>query len=81
MYSRSDLRKILIIRTVQKAVYSLDIVREVISGFENHDISQAKDKAMQALQYIDRLLIEQTRGIASVHALFESIDSGAASKV
>lgn len=74
VYSRSDLRKILIIRTVQKVVYSLDIVREVLAGFDNNDVSQAKEMAMQSLVYIDYSLIEQMRGIASAQKLLELIE-------
>lgn len=71
MYSASDVRKVLIIRTIQRVVYSLDIVREVLVDLDKNDVSQAKELALQSLQYIDSALVEQIRGIASLHNLLE----------
>jgi DNA-binding transcriptional MerR regulator len=71
VYSPSDIRKVLVIRTVQRVAYSLDIVREILVELDKHNIAQAKEMALQALQYIDHRLVEQVRGIASLHNLFE----------
>ncbi|MDQ0185699.1 MerR family transcriptional regulator [Cytobacillus kochii] len=71
IYSPSDIRRVLIIRTVQRVVYSLDIVREVLSDLEKNDISQAKEMALKSLEYIDYALIEQIRGIASLQNLLD----------
>lgn len=75
IYSRTDIRKVLIIRTVQRVAYSLDIVREVLFGLDNNDVSQVKEIAFQSLQYIDQALVEQVRGIAYLHKLFETISN------
>ena len=71
LYTQSDIRSLLIIRTVQRAAYSLDIVREVLSGLRRHHVAQAKEMARQSLQYIDQALIEQVKGIASLQNLFD----------
>ena len=73
IYSSSDVRKVLIIRTVQRVVYSLDIVREVLIDLDKNNIAQAKEMALQSLQYIDSTLVEQIRGIASLHNLLEIV--------
>ncbi|MFC4304138.1 MerR family transcriptional regulator [Cohnella boryungensis] len=73
IYSSSDIRKVLIIRAVQRVAYSLDIVREVLSGLDNNNVSQAKEIALKSLQYIDRSLVEQVRGIAYLHRLLEIV--------
>ncbi|QGQ94002.1 MerR family transcriptional regulator [Paenibacillus psychroresistens] len=75
IYSPSDIRKLLIIRTVQRVAYSLDIVREVLLELDKNDVAQAKGIALKSLQYIDYTLVEQVRGIASLHHLFEVISS------
>jgi hypothetical protein len=66
---------VLIIRTVQRVAYSLDIVREVLSELDKNDIAQAKEIALKSLQYIDHALVEQLRGIAYLHNLFEVISN------
>ncbi|MFD2329065.1 MerR family transcriptional regulator [Cohnella sp. GCM10020058] len=74
MYSPSDIRRVLVIRTVQRAVYSLDTVREVLSKLDQHNIAQAKDIARKALEYIDHALARQMRGIASLQRLLDMTD-------
>lgn len=73
IYNSSDIRKVLIIRTVQRVAYSLDIVREVLQELDKHNIAQAKEIALQSLHYLDYRLVEQVRGIAYLHKLFEMI--------
>lgn len=58
-------------RTVQRAAYSLDIVREVLFEFEKNNVAQAKEITLNSLQYIDNTLVEQLRGIAYLHNLLE----------
>lgn len=73
IYGPSDIRKVLIIRTVQRVVYSLDTVREVVSELDNHNVAQAKEIALKSLQYIDYALVEQVRGIASLQHLLDIV--------
>ncbi|WP_217592474.1 MerR family transcriptional regulator [Cohnella sp. GbtcB17] len=80
IYSASDIRKVLIIRTVQRVAYSLDTVREVLSELDKHNVAQAKEIALKALQYIDRALVEQVRGVASVQNLLDVVSSSSYSK-
>lgn len=75
IYSPSDIRKVLIIRTVQRVAYSLDIVREVLSGTDKNNIAQVKKIARESIQYIDKALIDQVRGIASLNNLLEVISN------
>ncbi|MNC17353.1 HTH-type transcriptional regulator ZntR [compost metagenome] len=73
IYSSSDIRKVLIIRTVQRVAYSLDIVREVLSELDKNNVSQAKEIALRSIQYIDNSLIERVRGTAYLHRLLEVV--------
>ncbi|TCJ01405.1 MerR family transcriptional regulator [Cytobacillus praedii] len=73
IYSPYDIRRVFIIRTVQRVVYSLDIVREVLADIEKNNIVRMKEMALQSLQYIDYALIEQVRGIASLQNLLEAV--------
>ncbi|WP_332633958.1 MerR family transcriptional regulator [Halalkalibacter flavus] len=73
IYSPSDIRRMLIIRTVQRVVYSLDIVREVLSELEKNNVAQAKKMALKSLEYIDYALTEQVRGIASIQFLLDAV--------
>lgn len=73
IYSPYDIRRVFIIRTVQRVVYSLDIVREVLADIEKNNIVRMKEMALQSLQYIDYALVEQVRGIASLQNLLEAV--------
>ncbi|MHA6481736.1 MerR family transcriptional regulator [Paenibacillus sp. strain BS8-2] len=73
LYTPADLRKILIIRTIQRVVYSLDIVREVLSDLDKNNIAQAKEIALKSLQYLDYALVEQLRGVSHLQKLFDTI--------
>lgn len=73
IYSPYDIRRVFIIRTVQRVVYSLDIVREVLSDIEKNNIVRMKEMALQSLQYIDYALVEQVQGIASLQHLLEAV--------
>jgi DNA-binding transcriptional MerR regulator len=75
VYSRTDIRKVLIIRTVQRVAYSLDIVREVLAGMDNNNVSQAKEIALQSLQFLDHALSQQVRGIAYLYKLFDCLSN------
>lgn len=73
IYRLSDIRRVLIIRTVQRVVYSLDIVRELLADIDNKNVAQAKEMALQSLKYIDNALVEQVRGIASLQKLLDVV--------
>jgi DNA-binding transcriptional MerR regulator len=73
IYSPSDVRRVLIIRTVQRVVYSLEIVREVLLDIDKNNIVQAKEMALRSLQYIDNALVEQVRGIAFLQNLLDVV--------
>lgn len=55
-------------------VYSLDIVREVLSELDKKNVARAKEIALQSLQYIDTTLVKQIRGIASLQNLFDILN-------
>lgn len=75
MYSPADIRKVLIIRTIQRVAYSLDIVRSVLSELDKNNVAQAKEIALKSMQYIDYALVEQVRGIAYLHNLLEIVSN------
>lgn len=75
IYSPADIRRVLIIRTVQRVAYSLDIVRDVLAELDNNNVTQAKEIALKSLQFIDYRLTEQIRGIAYLHHLLEILES------
>jgi hypothetical protein len=51
----------------------LDIVREVLSELDKNNVAQAREIALKSLQYIDNALVEQVRGIAYLHNLFDVV--------
>lgn len=73
MYTYFDLQKILVINTLQKAVYSIDTVRSILTGYETNNIHHTIIIAQKAMKHIDAILLEQMRGIAALHGLLEVI--------
>lgn len=71
LYNASDIRKVLIIRTVQRVAYFLDSVREILQELDKQNIGKAKEIALQSLHYLDYRLMEQARGIACLNKIFE----------
>ena len=74
-YSRADVRRLLIIRTLRSAVYSLDIVREVLAEIDQNSISHARKIVSDSLIHVDNLIKVQLRGLYYLYKLFEKVDS------
>lgn len=75
IYSPIDIRRVFIIRTIQRVVYSLDIVRQVLADIDKNNIIRTKEMAIQSLQYIDDALVQQIQGIASLQNLLEIVSN------
>lgn len=73
LYSPADVRRVLIIRTVSRAAWSLDIVREVLSETEHQHIKRAKEMAIDSLTYIDQTLIARMKAFVTLKDLFDQI--------
>lgn len=70
---RADLRRLLIIRTLRSAVYSLEVVGEVLDEIDQHSISHAKKIASDALQHMDYIIQQQLRAGYYLYKLCEFI--------
>lgn len=70
-YSRADLRRLLIIRTLRSALYSLEVVGEVLDEIDQHTISHAKKIASDALQHMDYIIQQQLRAGYYLYKLCE----------
>jgi len=68
-YTKNDLRKLLVIRTLQKAVYSLEVVREILAEMDKHNITEAIKITRESLVYLDYLVKEQLRGMTYLYKL------------
>lgn len=79
-YSRADLRKLLVIRTLRTAVYSLDIVRDVLAEIDHHNMAHALKLAQDSLIHIDNLIVEQLRGSYYLYKLYEAINQSGMKK-
>ncbi len=72
-YTKSDLRKLLVIRTLQHAVYSLEVVREILNEMDKHNIDEAIRITRDSLIYLDDLVKEQLRGMRYLHKLSDIV--------
>ncbi len=71
MYNREDIRRLLIIKTVQSSVYLLDIVREVLEKINQHSLTEARKITMDSLAYMDYQIEQQLRGAHYLYILIE----------
>ncbi|KHF40638.1 transcriptional regulator [Halalkalibacter okhensis] len=74
LYTKNDLRKLLVIQTLQTAVYSLDIVREVLNEMDTHDLQAAIKITRESLMHLDYLVKEQLRGMSALFHLCEVVE-------
>lgn len=72
-YNHEDIRRLLIIRTVQSSVYLLDIVRTVIDKINQQSITHARKITMDSLAYMDYQIEQQLRGAHYLYKLIELI--------
>ncbi|WP_207940396.1 hypothetical protein DOK78_002119 [Enterococcus sp. DIV2402] len=72
-FTINDIRKIYIIRTVQRTVFSLDTVRSVLEEVEKNNITQTREIANKALEEVNRVLLNQFKGIAAFHKLLDTL--------
>lgn len=69
-YSRSDLQRLLIVRTLRVSGYSLESIREIMRQFDANDIAHARKIARDSLSKLDYMICEQLRGCSYLHKLF-----------
>jgi len=70
-FNRAQVRKILLIRTLRKAVYSLELVRlkEAIKELDDNNVEQAILIALDSLNYLNKINRHQLRGIHFLYSL------------
>ncbi|UJL47110.1 MerR family transcriptional regulator [Virgibacillus sp. NKC19-16] len=73
VYNYLDLRRILVIKIIQNAVYSLEVVKETLSTINITDLKETRTIVEGSFEYLDYILMEQTRGVAYVYKLIAYI--------
>lgn len=74
IYYEPDLRKLLVIRSLQNAVNSLEVVRGVLAEMDHNNISEAITKMKESLVYFDDIIKEQLRGLGFLYQLCELVE-------
>ncbi|GAB2556743.1 MerR family transcriptional regulator [Gracilibacillus alcaliphilus] len=75
MYTREDMRRLLIIRTVQSSVYLLETVRDILDKMNQHSLMDARQVVTDALTYMDYQIEQQLRGAHYLYRLIELLKS------
>lgn len=73
LYSREHIKRLLIIHTVQASVFLLDIVREVLTKIDDHDVAKAKEIAEESLRAMDRQIEDQLRTSHYLYQLIQQV--------
>lgn len=68
-FNSTHLRQILLIRTLRSAVYSLDVINQVIQEVDHNRVDQARKIARDSLQYLNQLNQDQFRGAHYLYRL------------
>ncbi len=74
-FSPTQIRQILIIGTLRRAVWSLDVIKRVISELDHNNLEQARQVARDSLQFMHHINRRRMRGIHYLHALIARIES------
>lgn len=67
-FNAVHVRQILLIRTLRLSVWSLDVIKEVLSEFDHQHVDQVKQAAQISLKHLNERSQAQFRG---VHALYQ----------
>ncbi|MBD0381212.1 MerR family DNA-binding transcriptional regulator [Paenibacillus sedimenti] len=76
MFNRPQLRKILLIRTLRTTVYSNDSVtlKQAIQKLDHNDVEQARNIAIDSLDYLNKINRSQLRGIYKLYRLCQMLN-------
>jgi DNA-binding transcriptional MerR regulator len=74
-FSPTQIRQILIIGTLRRAVWSLDVIKRVISELDHNNLEQARRIARESLQFLHDINRRRMRGIHYLNALIERIET------
>jgi DNA-binding transcriptional MerR regulator len=74
-FSPTQIRQILIIGTLRRAVWSLDVIKRVISELDHNNLEQARQIARDSLQFLNNINRRRMRGIQYLYALIERIET------
>ncbi|WP_019640263.1 MerR family transcriptional regulator [Paenibacillus fonticola] len=70
-YHRDDIRRLLIIRTVQSSVYLLETVRGIMEKINQQSLSEVRRITMDSLAYMNVQIEQQLRGAHDLYKLIE----------
>lgn len=71
MYTKEDIRRLLIIRTVQSSVFFLDAVRDILDKINHQSITEIRKITMDSLAFMDYQIEQQLRGTHYLYRLIE----------
>ncbi|MFC4600815.1 MerR family transcriptional regulator [Cohnella hongkongensis] len=70
-FSPTQIRQILIIRTLRSAIWSLDIIKKVIEELDHNNLEQARRVAKNSLSYLNGINRLRMRGVGYLYRLIE----------
>ena len=62
-FNHALVRKILMIRTLRSADYSLEIIKEVLTELDHHNVKNARKVAQESLDYLNHINRNQIQGV------------------
>lgn len=76
IFNQSQIRKIILLRTLRPAVYSYDLVglKQAIGAMDHNDLEHAKKIAQDSLAYLNNINQEQLRGGYYLYRLCRLLD-------
>ncbi|WP_051237912.1 MerR family transcriptional regulator [Lacticigenium naphthae] len=71
LFSKADVRRVLILRTVSQTTGSLEIAKEILLETEHNNLKRMKEIAQQSLDFLDETLIMRMKALSQLNALFD----------
>ncbi|MCR8842256.1 MerR family transcriptional regulator [Paenibacillus sp. SC116] len=72
-YNRSHIKRVLLIRSLRTAIYSLDTIKEALQGLDHNNIEQARKIAYDSLQHLHKMNKDQLRGTHYLYRLCKKL--------
>lgn len=73
-YNSSHLKKILLIRTLKKSVYSLDIIKSVVDKLDDNNLEESIKAIKDSIKYFDDISKHQLKGCHAFYNLCNKLN-------
>lgn len=72
-YTATHIKQILVIRTLRTAIYSLEVIKEVIHELDHNNLDHARKIAHDSIHYLNQVKLGQLKGVYYLYRLAKKL--------